>query len=59
MEYLPSIKERVDLPTTETFFTKEVRIDEETACNHFINSFRRGGYIYISRLPISTREETA
>ena len=59
MEYLPDIKERVDLPTIETFFTKEVRIDEETACNHFINSFRRGGYIYISRLPISAREETA
>jgi hypothetical protein len=55
MEYLPSIKERVDLPTSETFFTKEVRIDEETVCNHFINSFHHGG----NGLPISAREETA
>jgi len=59
MEYLPSIEERVDLPTSETFSQKEVKIDEETVCNHFINSFCCGGNVNISRLPISAREETA
>jgi len=39
-------------------YEREVRINEETVCNHYFNSFLCNTDVYVSRLPISTREET-
>ena len=57
MEYLRRIKGWIDLPTSKNY-EREVRINEETVCNHYFNSFLCNTDVYVSRLPISTGEET-
>jgi len=58
MEYLPRNKRWIDLPTSENFFKREVRIDEKTYCNHYFHSFLSRADFYAGWLPVGTGKET-